>query len=234
MTSLKSCEPARLMIGRIVIPGDFEIDEELREPLVLLVGDDRGAEERDRVLAAVGVARPHLGAVDDVAAVRAHRPRADRGEVRARVRLAHADGERELAAHDLRQEALALGLGAEAQQQRPALALRHPVRAGRRPGRQQLLEQHVALQERALLPAVTLGPRQPDPPARAELAAELGIVAAPRARPPDRRPVTHLRANEGADLVPEGLGLGWQGEQLEVENAHGGDSISTAGPPPQP
>jgi hypothetical protein len=171
----------------------------------------------------MGVARPHLGAVDDVAAILAHRPRANRGQVGAGVWLAHADGEGELAPHDGRQEALALRLGAEAQQQRSALALGDPVRAGRGTGGEQLFEQHVALQERPLLTAVALGPREPDPAAGAELAAELGIEAAPRSRPAHRRPIPERLTEERADLLAEGLGLRWQVEQLEVEDAHGAD-----------
>ena len=159
--------------------GRSQVHQELREALVLLVGHHGRAEECDGVLAAMRVARPHLGAVDDVAAVLAHRPRADRGQVRAGVRLAHPDGEVRLAAHDGGQEALALGLGAEAQQQRAALALGHPVSAGRRARRQQFLQQHVPLQERPLLAAVSLRPREADPAPGPQLLAELGIEAAP-------------------------------------------------------
>src|SRR6185503_21137009 len=115
-----------------------------------------------------------------------------------------------------------------------ALALRHPVRAGRRAGREQLLQQHVALEERALLAAVLLRPREADPAARAELAAELRIEAAPRARPAHGGPRAQGFAQEDAHLVPEGLGLGRQVAQLEVEHAHGALCISTAAAAPQP
>src|SRR5205823_10855090 len=119
-----------------------------------------------------------------------------------RIRLAHADGERQLAAGDGRQEALALRLGAEAEEERPALPLGHPVSAGRRAGRQQLLQQNVALEEGALLAAVLLRPREPDPAARTELLAERGIEAAPRARPAHRGPRAQRLAQEDPHLVP--------------------------------
>ena len=201
-------------------PGRREVHEELREPLVLLVGDDLRAEERDQVLRAVRVARPDLGAVDPVAAVHALGARADRGEIRARVGLAHADRERQLAARDRGQEALALGLGAEAEQQRPALAVRHPVRADRRPRGQHLLEHHVALEEAPLVTTVARGPRHPDPPARAHLAAERRVEAAPGVRALGAPAVFQLGAQEVAHLGAERLGRGRQVGEVEPERVH--------------
>ena len=160
--------------------GRLEVDEELRQPLVLLVRHHRGAEERDRVVGEVRVGGPHLGAVHAVAAVDGRRPRADGGEVGARVGLAHADGEGQLAPRDGGHEALALRLGAEAEQQRTALPVGDPVGADGRAGRQQLLQHHVPLEERPLVAAVLLGPRHADPAPGAQLAAEGGIEPAPR------------------------------------------------------
>src|SRR5207245_3129335 len=56
----------------------LEVDEELREPLVLLVRHHLGPEERDGIVRDVGVARPDLGAVDAIAALDVLGPRADR------------------------------------------------------------------------------------------------------------------------------------------------------------
>src|SRR5438552_19061806 len=75
----------------------LEVDEELREPLVLLVRHHLGPEERDGIVRDVGVARPDLGAVDAIASLDLLGPRADRGEIPARVGPAHAEGEGELA-----------------------------------------------------------------------------------------------------------------------------------------
>src|SRR5207249_2996673 len=121
------------------------------------------------------------------------------------------------------QEPLALGLGAEAQQQRSALALGHPVGARRRTGGQQLFQQHVALQERALLTAVPLGPREPDPAAGPELPAELRVESAPGAHATHRGPLAERLAQERADLVAESLGLRRQATQLELKDAHSAD-----------
>ena len=150
------------------MPGVPQIHEELRQAFVLLVGDDLRAKERDEVVAQMRVARPHLGAVDEVAAVDAGRPCADGREVGARVGLAHSDRERELAPHDAGQDLLALRLGAEAQQQRPALAIGHPVRAHGGARGEHLLQHDVALEEAALVATVLLGPRHADPAARAD------------------------------------------------------------------
>ena len=67
------------------------VDQELREPLVLLRRVVARAEQRDHVVGEVRVARPHLGAVDAIAAGHSLGARAQRGEVGARVGLAHAD-----------------------------------------------------------------------------------------------------------------------------------------------
>src|SRR5438093_12463655 len=128
------------------------------------------------------IAGPDLGAVDPVPPADLLRPRADGSEVGARVRLAHADGEGQLAARDPRQEALALLLGAEAQQERTALPVGDPMRGDGSPGRQHLLEHHVPLQGRALVPPVLLRPRQADPAAGADLLAEFTVEPAPRPR----------------------------------------------------
>src|SRR5438093_3164749 len=204
--------------------GVAQIDEELREALMLLVRHDLGAEQRDRVIGQVRVRRPHLGAVDEIAAVRLRGARADRREVRARVGLAHADGERQLAAHDARQDLLPLRLRAEAQQQRPALPVGHPVGAHRRAGGQQLLHHHVALEERALVAAVRLGPRHADPAARAHATRELAVEPAPRLRALDRRGAAEFLAEELAHLRAEALRLGRQVVEREAEEGrHGGE-----------
>src|SRR5206468_11757846 len=205
-----------------------QVDEELREALLLLVRHHLRAEERDRVVGQMRVRGPHLGAVDEVAAVGPGGARADRREVGARVGLAHADGERQLAAHDGRQDLLALRLRAEAQEQRAALPVRHPVRAHRRAGGQHLLHHDVALEERALVAAILLGPRHADPTARAHAARELAIEPAPGLRALDRCRAAELLAEEVAHLGAEALGLGRQVVEREAEDArHRGEWTTT-------
>ena len=138
---------------------ELRVDQELREPLVLLGRVVMRAEGRDHVVGQVRVARPHLGAVDPVAAGHPLGARAQRREVGARVGLAHPDRERQLAARDRRQELLALRLGAEAQEQGTGLAVGDPVGGHRRAGGEHLLEHDVALERAPLVAAVALRPR---------------------------------------------------------------------------
>ena len=79
----------------------------------------RGAHQRDAVVVAMGARGPDLGAVDAEAARHRLGAGAHRGEVGARIGLAHADREIAFARGDARQDRLALLLAAEAQQQRP-------------------------------------------------------------------------------------------------------------------
>src|SRR5690242_9210188 len=158
--------------------GRFEVDEELRQALVaVLVADRAGAAQRDHEMRLVRAAGPDLAAGDGEAALDCDGLGADRGEVRAAVGLAHADAEIALALDDARQHRLTLLLAAEAQDERPALAVGHPMRADRRARRQQLLGDDVALEEAPLLPAIFLGPGHADPAALAEAATELRRMA---------------------------------------------------------
>src|SRR5262249_27706346 len=111
----------------------------------------------------MGVAGPDLGAADLIAALDLHGLGADRGEVGAGIGLAHADAEEALALADSGEEAPALRLCPEAQEQRPALPVGGPVRRDRGTGDEQLLGHDVALEEAALAAAVALGPRHADP-----------------------------------------------------------------------
>src|SRR5437667_6619121 len=149
----------------------------------------------------MGVARPDLGAVDAIAALHALGAGADGGEVRARVGLAHADGEGQLPPGDAGEEALALGLGAEAQEERAALPVRHPVRGGGRARGERLFEDDVAFQRRPLVTAVLLGPGQADVAGRAELTGEVAVEAAPGERALGRAAVAQLTVEEIADLL---------------------------------
>ena len=201
--------------------GVAEVHEELGEALVLLVRHHLGAEQRDGEVGEMRVARPDLGAVHLVAARHLLGAGADGGQVRARVGLAHPDGERQLPPRDGRQEALALLLRAEAQQQRAGLAIGHPVGADRRAGGEGLLEHDVALQERALVAAVLLGPRHADPALGGELLRKLRMVPTPSARPLFGGELGQLRPEELADLLAQLFRLGRQLVKLEVERGHG-------------
>src|SRR5262249_30872165 len=81
----------------------LHVDQELRQAVAAVVrGRRRSAEEAQHVVGLMRVARPDLGAVQDEAAARGHRPRLRREEIRSRAGLAPADAEAELAAADAR------------------------------------------------------------------------------------------------------------------------------------
>ena len=85
--------PSRNGIGLTVTPVDVQVDDELAQPRVTVVVLARAA-EHDGVVGDVCVAGPDLRAGELVSAVDLRRARRHRSEVAARVRFAHADGER--------------------------------------------------------------------------------------------------------------------------------------------
>src|SRR5215813_6047029 len=169
----------------------------------------------------MGVARPDLGAVDPVAALHSLGAGADGGKVRAGVRLTHADGEGELALGDPGQEALALFLGAEAQQERATLPVGDPMGRGGGARGERLLENHVALQRRPLVPAVLPRPRHGDEACLPEPARELAVEAAPGERALGGAAAAQLAGEEIADLLADLLRLQGKLAQGEVEGGHG-------------
>ena len=164
-----------------------QIDQHLAQTAVARIGLAAGANQRDHRVRAIRERRPQLASIDAPATGFAARASAHRGEIRAGAGFAEADAKEMLAARDRRQEASALLLRSKAQQQRPTLAIRNPVRRDGRPGRQQLLEHHVTLERTALLSAVALWPHHADPAAPPQLAAEPGVEPHPGLRPLHRR-----------------------------------------------
>ena len=71
----------------------LEVDQELAQPLVAVAVLARGAHQRDAVVVAMRARGPDLGAVDAEAARHRLGAGAHRGEVGARIGLAHADRE---------------------------------------------------------------------------------------------------------------------------------------------
>ena len=173
-----------------------------------LVGG-RGAEQADHVVGLVGIAGPHLGAVDEPTAVRLGRLGAGGEQVGARVGLAHADGEAHLAPADARQHVGLDALAAVLDEHGAALPVGDEVQAHRRIGDAELLGDDVALEEAALLAAVLLGPGHADPALRADLAAELFAVGAVDAG------VVRVEG-AGLDL------LGEEGAHLAAQRRHSG------------
>ncbi len=167
-----------------------------------------GAHQRDHPVGMLRVRGPDLLARDLPSAVHLARTWvAHAGEVGARAGLAHADAEAELAARDAGQQRLPLLLGAEAQQQRPALPVGDPVRADGGARDQQLLDHDIAFGSGALVAAIPLRPCHADPALRAELFAELAAAARPRARALDRRLAGERLLQESADRAAKRPGF---------------------------
>ncbi|MNT23361.1 hypothetical protein D3C72_1587780 [compost metagenome] len=142
------------------------------------------------------------------------------GQVRPRVRFAHADAEKRLAGADARQEKILLRVVAEFQDQRPALAVGDPVRRHRSTGRQQFLDQHEATE--CIQPGTAISSRQgqADPATLRQLATETGVKTGPTAGPYIRRDARQLLGQKTFDLGTKGLGVWRQrGQAKGVEQA---------------
>ena len=123
----------------------------------------------------------------------------------------------QFARRDARQDRALLLLGADAQQQRPALPVGHPVAAHRRARGEHFLQHHVALERAALVPAVALGPGHADPAARAHLAAEFAVAAAPGTHAFGDGALGQVLGEEGAHLGAQHLALRKGRRRLEAQ-----------------
>src|SRR4051794_7880461 len=199
----------------------LQIDEKLRQAGVALLALVTGAAKQDHVMRAMRIRGPHFRAVDEKPALHGACARAHRREIRAGIRLTHADAEIALAGGDARQNVVFLLVGADAQEQRSALPVGDPMAADGSAGGQHFLEHHVALKRGALMSTVTLRPSHADPAARAHLAAELGIEAAPGTSALLRRAIGNLTTEKGADFAAQGLGLRRLRRACETQRMHG-------------
>ena len=165
------------------------------------------AHQRDHVVGVLRAGGPDFLAVDAPPAIDLSRARAHGGEIGARSRFAHADAEIGFAARDAGKKAQALFLRAEAQQQRPALPVSHPMRAHRRARREHFLQHHIAFGIRARVPAIFLRPCHAEPAARAQRLAEFGIVPRPRTRPAHRGHFRNCFPEKRAHIGAQRFGL---------------------------
>src|SRR5438046_2405985 len=104
--------------------GTLEVDQQLAQAVVAGAGVAAGAYQRDHHVRLLGDGGPYLLAVEAPAALDLDRTATHRRQIRSRTGLGESDAEVHFAARYGRQEALALRLGAEAQQQRAALPVR--------------------------------------------------------------------------------------------------------------
>ncbi len=146
--------------------------------------------------------------------------RADRGQVRTGIGLAHADAVVALAAADARQVFVALGLGAVAQDLRAALPVGDPVRGYGRAGGKQFLDHDIARERSRLAAAVASRQGHAQPAATAEFAAEFGIGPHPRVGALQRRPILQDFGKKAADLLTQRLGVGWNAVIAECVRGH--------------
>ena len=123
-----------------------------------------GATQHDEPVVLVGAAGPDLRAVHEPAVLGPRGAGGHRGQIAARIGLAHADRERQLAAADRRQEPLLLRVGPEAVDHRSALAIGDPVVADRRAPPQQLLDDHEPIDGAAIAAPVARRQGHADPP----------------------------------------------------------------------
>jgi hypothetical protein len=172
----------RTTLLRTPRPGGREVDDELSQPAmtIFLVG---GPAQGDHEVVTVRARGPHLGSVDDPPVRVTSRPGADRRQVTAGVRLAHADGEPELTAADTGQEPCFLLVGPEPVDYGTALPVSHPVMTDRSPAAQQLLGDDEPFDRASLGAAVLCGQRHAEPAPRAELLGELAVSGSVHAQP---------------------------------------------------
>ncbi len=153
-------------------------DQEHRDALVR-GGLRIGAHGEPDPVGGVAVGGPDLLSVDDVGAgflvARAYGPALERGEVGARVGLAVADGEVDLAGEDSGQEVRLLLVGAELHQGGPDGVQRHQRQ--RYAGLCGLVEEDELVHRRHAAPAVLLGPADPEPAVGPEPADGLAVEA---------------------------------------------------------
>ena len=104
--------------------GSLEIDQELSQAVAAVVRSrGRGAKQADHVIGVMGTAGPDLAPIDAPAIACALGPGLGGEQVRARIRLAHADAKRAVAGDDAGQNVLFDVLGGVAEQDRPALPI---------------------------------------------------------------------------------------------------------------
>ena len=152
----------------------FQVDHELRQPLMPILGLARGPHQRDHVMRPGRVRRPDFLTVQFPAAIDLFGAAAHAGQIRPRIRLAHPDAKEALARANPRQIALFLLFRSEPLNQRAALPIRDPMRRYRRTGGQQFFDDHETAEKPGLLPAIFLADGQAQPAAFGHLAAEIG------------------------------------------------------------
>src|SRR5690606_9704412 len=201
--------------------GVLEVDDELREAGMAGFFALAGAHQGDRIVIAMRESGPDLAARDEPAAIDLDAACAHRCEVRTRIRLAHPDREETLAGGDARQVLAALLFGAEAQQQRPALAVGDPGRRPPRIGREQFLGDDQPFEHAALAAAIGLRPGHADPAALAEAAGEVRVVMDREIALASPATIGSLPGDELANLRAQFLGAGGRPEIRKIETHAG-------------
>ncbi|MCY1513622.1 hypothetical protein D9M68_481310 [compost metagenome] len=195
--------------------GQAQVDQHLRQALVAVAVLARSTHQCAHVLRPMRVGGPDLTAVQAPPGLGAHGAGAHAGEVGTGVGLAHADGHEDLATHHARDEEIALRRRAELQDQRGRLAVGEPVRRHRRAGGDQFLHQYEAGKGAAAGTTILLRQGEPEPALPRERAAEVGVVAHPRAGTHVRRHLAQGLLQEGADRRAQRFVIGRDGDQRQ-------------------
>ena len=171
-----------------------------------------GANREPDVVGLVGAAGEDLAAVDDVLVSVAYRPRSQRGEVGARLRLRIADRAVQLAPEDGGQEARPLVVGSEPHDRRPDRV--HGDERERRTRPLHLVEEDELVGGRPALSAVLLRPAHAEPAVGPHLRNEGAEQRAPLSGDAERG--AHLIGQQlveiRAQLLAQRLLLGRVGE----------------------
>ena len=187
--------------------GEAEIDDELGQAFAAILRASGSAHQGDHVVAVVGHGGPDLAPLEVPALLVAGSSGLHTGQVGAGGRLAHANAEVEFAAADGGYVLLALGLGAELEDQRCALAVGDPVGGHRCALGQQLLDHNEAGEGVAATAAVLGGNGQTEPAGRPQFAGEVGIKTHPGTGQDIRRQVGQVLREKRADLAAQGFVL---------------------------
>ena len=114
-------------------------------------------EQRDHVIGTVGVRGPDLGAVYHPAVGCRFRLRAQRSQIGAGIRFAHADAETGSTRGDLRDDLVLLRFRPVADDQRSALTVGDPMETGGRTCGEAFLDNDVAFEGAEAVPTVRFG-----------------------------------------------------------------------------
>ena len=183
--------------------GPGQIDNDLRQPLMPILRVAASAHQCNHVVAVVRVGGPDLLPIQQPPPVVGQCTRTYAGQIRARIRLTHADAEVRLTAANSGQIVPLRLFGTATKYQWAALPVSDPVATNRRAYIEELLDQHVTRKRRTATASVLPGDGDAEPATPADLAAEGGVVAGPWPGAYVGGSTAHGLDEEGADFTTQ-------------------------------